>query len=209
MNKKIKGLIEIIIVIVLFIWASYVVQTNLDYFENLVVNDFAGIIVFIFIEIISIVIAPVTTLPLIAVASNLWGWFFTGLINIFSWTIGAWIAFILGRKYGYKIIKRFISLEKIHNLEKKIPQEHLFWSVVLFRIILPVDVLSYALGIFTKIKLKNYLLATIIGITPFAFVIAYLGKVPFYYQIVFFEIAFIIFAVWWVIKSWLSKKISN
>ncbi|HDK41995.1 MAG TPA: hypothetical protein ENG87_01345, partial [Candidatus Pacearchaeota archaeon] len=121
MNRKIKGLIEVLIIVTLFLLFSYLVQKNISYFESLIVNDVLGILVFIFIEFISIVVAPVTTLPLIPIASNLWGWVLTGLISIFAWSFGAWVAFVIGRKYGVQIIKKFISLKDIYRIEKKVP----------------------------------------------------------------------------------------
>lgn len=206
MKTKTKEIIEISIIIALFIFFSYLVQENLNFFEGLMINDIFGIIIFIFIEVSSIVIAPVTTLPLISVASNLWGWLLTGIISVFAWTLGSWIAFIIGRKYGVKIIKKFVSLEGVYKIEKKIPHKHLFWSVVLLRLIIPIDILSYALGIFTKIKTRTYLLATIVGTTPFAFVWAYLGTMRFYYQICALLIAVVIFLIGFIIRKRLRAK---
>ena len=205
MDKKIKGLLEILVVVLAFLFFSYLIQSNLDFFERLVTNNLIGMIVYVLLEISSIVIAPITTFPLIIVASNLWGWFLAGVLSITGWMIGAWIAFVIARKYGVKIIRKFISLENVHKIEKKIPREHLFWSVVLLRILIPTDVLSYALGIFTKMKTKNYLLATLIGITPFAFIFAYLGGVPIKYQIILFLIAGILILIGWITKLTCKK----
>jgi len=58
---------------------------------------------------------------------------------------------------------------------------------------IPVDILSYALGLFSKITLKRYFLATLIGVTPFAFVLAYVGTISFYYQVATLLIAAFIF----------------
>lgn len=202
----IKAIIEIAIAAALFILFSYLVQKNLDFFEKFVINDVSGILIFMLIEITSIVIAPVTTLPLIAVASNLWGWVLTGVISIFAWTIGSWIAFVIARKYGVRIVRKFISLKSLYKIQKKVPHKHIFWSVVLLRLIIPVDILSYALGIFTNMKTRNYLLATIIGITPFAFVFAYLGTTHFKYQIIAFLVAFMIFLLGWLITRKVKRK---
>ncbi len=205
MNKQIKGLIEILIVVFVFLFLSYIIQQNIELFESFVTSNFIGIIVYILIEIASIVIAPITTLPLIVVASNLWGWFFAALLSIIGWSIGAWIAFILARKYGVKIIQKFISLEKINKIERKIPKEHLFWTVVLLRIATPTDVLSYALGIFTKMKTRDYIIATIIGITPLAFLFAYLGAIPILYQLMLFLTGGILIIIGWILKIGLRK----
>ena len=205
MNKQVKGLLEILGVVILFVLFSFFIQHNLEFFERYVTNDFLGMIVYFFLEVISIVIAPITTFPLIIVASNLWGWFLAGTLSLFSWTVGSWIAFAISRKYGVRIIKKFISLENLHKIENKIPTEHLFLSVVLLRIIIPMDVLSYALGLFSKMKTKDFVLATIIGSSPMAFDFAYLGNVPIYFQIVLLLIVGIIILVIWILKIILRK----
>lgn len=206
MNKRIKGLIEIISIAIIFLIFSYIIQINLEYFENLVSNDLIGMLVYVLIEIASIVIAPVTTLPLVAVASNLWGWVLTGILNVIGWMIGAWIAFLIARKYGILVVKKFISIGKVHEIEKRVPKEHLFWSVVLFRVIIPIDILSYALGIFTKMSMRSYLLATLIGMIPFAFAWAYFGVIKFEYQVMLFFIAGILILIGFLIKELIKKK---
>ena len=51
------------------------------------------------------------------------------------------------------------------------------------RMVIPVDVLSYAIGLFSTMSLKSYTLATVIGITPFAFIFAYTAKLPLWLQV--------------------------
>ena len=58
-----------------------------------------------------------------------------------------------------------------------------FWSVVLLRLVVPMDVISYVLGLFTDIGWLKYAAATAIGLTPSAFLLAYLGKLPNAYEI--------------------------
>ena len=201
MERKIKGLIEVLAIAVAFLFFSYLIQSNLEFLEGLVTNNLVGIIIYLFLEISAVVIAPISTFPLVIIASNLWGWMLTGVLNIVGWMIGSWVAFLIARRYGIEIIKRFISTKKIYEIEGKVPKEHLFWSVVLLRIIIPADVLSYALGIFTRMSTKNYLLATLIGITPFAFIFAYLGKVDFQYQIIIFLLVGILILTGWIVKT--------
>jgi uncharacterized membrane protein YdjX (TVP38/TMEM64 family) len=63
-----------------------------------------------------------------------------------------------------------------------------FWSIVLVRLVLPMDVISYVLGLFTDIEWPKYVAATAIGLTPSAFLLAYLGKLPNAYEIIAFGI---------------------
>lgn len=199
-SKKIKGVIEVLIVIALFIGFSYLIQTNLDFFESIIGSGILGMLIYIFIEIIAIVVAPVTTLPLITVPSNLWGWVIAAILSIIGWTIGSVIAFVIARKYGVNIVKKFIPLKEINKLEKRVPHEHLFLSVVFLRMIIPIDILSYVLGLFSKMKLRTYALATFIGIMPFAFILAYLGGLPVQYQVIAFLLGVTIFGIVYLIK---------
>ena len=105
------------------------------------------------------------------------------MFSIFGWTIGSLVALMIGRRYGLPLVQKFVSGQKLEKLHKHIPRERVFWSVVLLRIMIPVDLLSYALGIFGVLDWRNYTLATIIGIVPFAFIFAYLGTLPVSYQL--------------------------
>lgn len=200
MNDRLKSFIELLIIIILFVFFSYLVQKNLDSIKNIIGNQF-GMLFYILITIIAIVIAPISTMPLLPIASNLWGVFSAAILSIIGWTVGAYIAFIIARTYGIPIVKQFIPIEKINKLEKMVPRENIFWSVVFLRMVIPVDILSYALGLFSKMKTKNYVLATLIGVSPFAFIFAYLGKLPFYYQILAILIAIIILIIGFTVKK--------
>lgn len=188
-KDKIIAIIEIILIIALFIFFSYLIQTNFVNIEDKIGNGFNSMIGYIVIVIMSIVVAPVSALPLLPIASQLWGWWTAGILSIVGWSIGSMIAFSLARKYGVQLIKKFISLEKILKYERVIPKENIFLSIVFLRMSVPVDVLSYALGLFSRISFSRYTLATVIGITPFAFIFAYAGTLPLYYQLVTFLIA--------------------
>ena len=142
-----------------------------------------GMIAYVVIAIIATVAAPISAGPLIPIAANAWGVAFTAILSILGWTIGSLIAFAIGRKYGLPLAQKFLSVRKLEKIHKHIPQERIFWSVVLLRVMIPVDLLSYALGIFGVLDWRRYTLATIIGISPFAFIFAYLGTLPFSYQL--------------------------
>ena len=181
---KLAGFFSLFIVVFLFILFSYLVQTNLSFFEGFVVGGWLGMMVYVLLKIIATVFAPISVLPLIAVAVGLWGFWAAVFLTILGWVIGGIIAFGLARKFGVPIVRSFISLEDIYKLEDRVKIGNTFWSVVFLRMIMPVDVLSYALGLFSRIGFWNYALATIIGVVPFAFVFAYLGEVPYIYQII-------------------------
>jgi len=183
---KIKSFIEIVLIIAIFIFFSYLVQSNLDFIEQIMRGDILGIVIYILVGILAMVFAPISTLPLLPIASNMWGWFFAGILTWISWIIGSIFSFILARTYGVLMIGKIIPLNKMARFEKMIPKKALFLDVLFLRMIIPADILSYFLGLFTNIDFKKYLLATLIGLIPVVFLLTYVGNLPFYYQIVLF-----------------------
>ena len=207
-KEKLSYIFEIIFILILFLGISYVVQQNIDFFRENLGDGFLGVLLYILFIQLAIVFVPLSSIPLIPLASNLWGPFFTSLILIFSWTLGAAVVFFICRKWGVSIIGKLIPLRKLHKIEGKIPKEGEFWTIVLLRMIIPVDILSYALGLFSKINFKRYILATLIGVTPFTILIAYVGAMPFIYQILA-SLVIGIFILAWVIFKSLNKTQSS
>ena len=68
-------------------------------------------------------------------------------------------------------------MERVKRLRSHVPKNP-FWSVVLLRLVMPMDVISYVLGLFTDMTWASYGLATALGLTPSAFILTYIGKTP-------------------------------
>lgn len=181
---KIKAFIPVAIIVALFIVSAFYSQKYGEEVSIFVERGGAfGMVAYVAIAIIATVAAPVSAAPLIPIAAGVWGAALTAALSILGWTIGSLIAFAISRRYGLPLVQKFVSSQKLEKLHKHIPRERVFWSVVLLRIMIPVDLLSYALGIFGVLDWKKYTLATIIGIVPFAFIFAYLGTLPVSYQL--------------------------
>jgi len=118
---------------------------------------------------------PLTAMPLIVPGSAIFEAFLVSVYSIIGWTIGAAVAFLIARHLGKPFLATFFSLERLEKYEQYLSGRVEFWMLVLMRMILPVDILSYAVGILSRISFKKYILATIVGITPFAFVFAYIS----------------------------------
>ncbi|MFP4401774.1 MAG: TVP38/TMEM64 family protein [Candidatus Nanoarchaeia archaeon] len=182
-KQNINAILGGVVVLALFILVSYILQSYQEEITPYLDSGFFGVLVYVGIGIFATVFAPVSSLPILPVAVSIWGWFGAGVLSVLSWWIGSMIAFLLSRKYGAQFIKRFVSLKQIERYESMIPTKDIFISIILLRIVLPADVLSYALGLFSKIPLGVYALATFIGIIPFAFTMAYIGSLPIEFQI--------------------------
>ena len=194
-RERVSSLIGIVLIILLFVASSYFAQKYVDEFGVMFERSFVGMLVYVFVSVVSIVVAPVSVMPLMPLASTLWGWKVAGVLSIVGWTVGAVIAFVLARRYGVPLVSKLLPMKSIYKFEKKIPDEHLFLTVVFFRMVIPVDGLSYFLGLFSKMSLRSYTLATLIGITPFAFVLAFVGTIDFYFQMLFLSLALFIFLI--------------
>ena len=183
-KNKIKAVIPVAIIVALFVVSAFYSQKYDEEAKIFVEKGGVfGMVAYVVIAVIATVAAPISAGPLIPIAANAWGVAITAALSILGWTIGSLVAFAIGRRYGLPLAQKFFSVRNLENMHKHIPQERIFWSVVLLRIMIPVDLLSYALGIFGVLGWRRYTLATIIGITPFAFIFAYLGTLPISYQL--------------------------
>ncbi len=158
----------------------------------------AGVVVYIVLNILDAVIAPGATLPLIPIAAHIWGRVAAALITTAGWTAGSLIAFYIARRWGSPLVKKLTSMERVKRLRPYIPK-HPFWSVVLLRLVIPMDVISYVLGLFTEMSWPSYGLATALGLTPSAFILTYIGKMPRAYDIIMFGVGGTV--VVWIIYS--------
>ncbi|MFT5179831.1 MAG: putative membrane protein YdjX (TVP38/TMEM64 family) [Candidatus Paceibacteria bacterium] len=181
---KIKEIVGISAIVILFIAVSILSSTYKDELQMMVSNyGNYGLLVYVLATIVSTVVAPVNTLPLLPLAVSLWGVTVGALLSIIGWTIGGLIAYYIAREYGRPLVSKFVNLEKIEKVELHIPKRNMFWILIGLRVTMPVDLLSYALGLFTKISYRMYFITTLIGVTPFAFVFAYAAGMPIGYQI--------------------------
>lgn len=170
----------------LFLAVSYFMQRYSGSLQEMIqANNATAVFVYLTTLIAAVVVVPlpINTMFIVPMASHVWGPVMAGILSVIGWTIGAMISFVLARRYGRPLVERFISLKKIEQIEKRIPTTNVFWSVVFLRIAFPVDVLSYALGLFTTMSKTKYFFATLLGISPFAFLLSYAETLPLVYQI--------------------------
>ncbi|TSD02123.1 MAG: hypothetical protein Athens071425_142 [Parcubacteria group bacterium Athens0714_25] len=192
-KNLIKELFPLLIIAGIFVLSAFLTQQYTEAIRELIMGyDLLGIFFYILAIVLAIVIAPFTSIPLIPLSVSLWGIFWTIIISVFGWTLGSMLAFWIARKYGADIVKKFISLDKVKEHYKYIPEKNLFWYLIFLRIVTPVDILSYALGLFTDIHWKIYLATTFLGVIPATAALAYLGAVPIRFQIFAFIIGMII-----------------
>jgi uncharacterized membrane protein YdjX (TVP38/TMEM64 family) len=203
-----KEIATILLLGALFVGASIFAQKYANFFEAIpFAQSVLGMALYVAITIVAVVIMPVSTLPILPVAVGFWGSFIAALLSVIGWIVGAIFAFLIARRFGSPVVRRFTNLRNIERFEQVLPEQHVFWGLVFLRITLPVDVLSYAVGLFTKISFKIYLTSTALGIIPFAFIFSYAATMPPHYQLVAGIIGFaVLFIGYQKIKSSMSYQ---
>ena len=182
-KMKTKEFVGTAILILLFILSIFVTNNFDPYIVKYLNYGIVGITIYIFFVVLATVVAPISATPLIPIAVALWGPLLTALINIFAWTIGSIITFVIARSLGKPIVARLINMETIQKYELVLGNKYLFWDVVFLRMALPVDILSYVIGLFSTMKMSQYILATLIGVTPFAFILSFASRGSLFFQI--------------------------
>jgi uncharacterized membrane protein YdjX (TVP38/TMEM64 family) len=158
-------------------------------------HTFWGVFLYILLNIADAVVAPGATLPLIPIAVRVWGRVVAALLTTVGWTTGSLIAFLIARRWGAPIVKKLTSMERLRRMKHYIPKD-LFWSITLLRLVMPMDVISYALGLFTDISWAKYVVATALGLTPSAFALAFLGKMPHAFELIAAGVGIVIVGIY-------------
>lgn len=139
-------------------------------------NQKTSALAFIAMLFLATVFAPLTVMPLVPVVAPVFGPFLTGVYSLIGWTLGAVVAFFISRKFGRPVVAHFADISALDRMAARIPERTHFFIMVLMRMSIPADVLSYALGLVKGIKFLPYLAATILGVAFFSFAFAYLGE---------------------------------
>lgn len=206
-EKRIKVIIGFAVIIMLFIGMSFFAQLYGNEILKFVGAEYNfSKVLYVLVTILAIVVAPVSFMPLIPLASHLWGWAVAGVLSIVGWVIGAQIAFLFARRFGKPFVERIFSFKKLYKFENYFGDKNLFWTVVFLRMVIPVDILSYALGLFSEIKSGPFFFATLIGITPLAFIFAYAGDLPVRLQIIIFLGILAVFGLVYMVHKVIKNK---
>ena len=179
MMKK-GDIIGISLIIILFITGYYVfLQLGISKIQGIIENlGLLAPIGFILLMLLAVIISPIPSMPLAIMAGSIWGGFLGGTYSVIGTLFGAMIAFYISRNFGRDFLEKYfpesVGFCEWCQTEKK---ENIVWFIFMTRL-LPVfqfDIISYGAGL-TNIKPWKFALATLFGMMPMAYLLAYTGK---------------------------------
>jgi uncharacterized membrane protein YdjX (TVP38/TMEM64 family) len=161
-----------------------------------------GVLVFFASAVLAVLMPLLTNLPLVPLAVLAWGPAWTALLLLAGWLVGAAIAYALGRHARTVIRRHFPSVQRHAGIDRLIHPQRRMVSLILLRMTFPVDVLSYALGLFSRhTSATENLLSTALGAAPFALLFAYFPALPETAQLILLALSVLVFAVYvgWIL----------
>jgi uncharacterized membrane protein YdjX (TVP38/TMEM64 family) len=205
-TKQGRGIVWILSSIVLSsLIALYAWSDNPELITSL--GPVEAFFVIMFLMCGATVIAPITVLPLVPVVAPIVGPFVTGCACAVGWTLGAVAAFLIARQGGRPLLERVVDMRALSAYESRIPDTAHFGLIVAFRLVIPVDLLSYALGLFSSVSLRTYASASGIGIIWFSFAFAYLGEALYTNDAVLFIVYGVLSAIIFVGALWYVRRV--
>lgn len=179
-SKRNKFLVFIALIVGIILIVNYFGLASLlspSYLREKVLSygSLAPIVFLLIYSIAMIIFLPGT--PITIAGGLIFGKFLGTFYTVLGATIGATIAFLIARTLGESFVNDLLKgkYKKLYEYDKKI-EKNGFLVVLILRLmpIFPFNGLNFALGL-TKVKFKDYLLATLLGIIPGSFVLAYFG----------------------------------
>lgn len=149
---------------------------------------------------LAVVLPLLSNLPLVPAAVQLWGPGWTAAALLAGWTLGSWLAFVLGRLVRRGWLQHAPGLRQATDVDRWIHPRHPLASLVLLRMTFPIDVLSFALGLFSaQTTALRLVLSTLVGAAPFATAFAWLPQLGWAWQLALLlagAAVFVAYAAW-------------
>lgn len=156
------GLIVLLLILIFF--NPYRLDSTLEFTRE---HLYIGAILLVLLRIIGMIVPMIPGGIVSFAVVPIFGWFATYIYTALGIFIGTSIAFLLARIYREPLVARFVSLKRIHELEKQISGRKQFIAIFAFRLftVPVVDISSYIAGL-TKISYKKFALATFLATLP-------------------------------------------
>jgi uncharacterized membrane protein YdjX (TVP38/TMEM64 family) len=178
--KQKKKITSLLVVIALLIFVVYLFQRGEIQVDSQQIREFIrsfgllGPIVFMILNALSIVFAPLTALPFWVASLALYGFWPTLFYIFISFQGGAIANFWIARQWGRPAVRRFVGKKGLENVDEMTEVVGLP-ILLLIRLIggASSDYVAYASGL-TNMKFKPYFLITLFASPPATFLNVYI-----------------------------------
>jgi len=136
---------------------------------------FLAILIFVLFVMLEVVVAPVPPLVLYIAGGIIFGAFWGGTLTLIGNILGAFVAFIIARKYGRNLIESKVP-EKTRKKFDDFSIKYGAFSLFILRLnpLTTSDLFSYIAGL-TKMKVRQFLFSTALGLAPLIYIQTYIG----------------------------------
>ena len=176
--KKTRAII-LIVTLAAIIIAWYSLYAKNFFYESIVAlssyleDSETGMLLFVLLAIVSAMISPFSSAPLVPIVIVAWGPLITALLLLIGWTIGGIFSYFIGKKFGYSLASKLIPKDKIDGWSRQIERRISIFFALAFRIMTPSET-GYIFGII-KYPFWKYIIITFVSELPFAFALSYAG----------------------------------
>jgi uncharacterized membrane protein YdjX (TVP38/TMEM64 family) len=202
---SIKEIMGMILVALMFLGASYGSERFAYTLESIVSTGGIWSMIFYVLILIGIVLTPLaSTLPLVPVAVAIWGNVLAAILTLIAWAISSHLCIRISRKFGRKVLIKILPINVIRKFADMVPESNLIGGVTALAMLgAPIDVVSYAVGLFTRLNPWVHSIAYTLGAIPFIFFLTYTATLPIVYQT--YIVGFMII-IWFIVYSRLKHK---
>lgn len=162
-------------------------------------------VIYMIIMAVAVVVSPIPSLPLDIAAGAFFGPLLGTVYSVIGALGGAVASFLLARYLGRQAIERYL---KGHINFCSDCSDRLLTKIVFLSRLLPFvsfDVVSYGAGL-TKMSLRNFAIATCLGMIPLTFIYNYFGSVLFFENRLTLILGFLLVILFFLIPKWIEKK---
>ncbi len=185
-------------VVLLFVAALWLAQAYSAPIQHAPQNHSRlAIVLFIATSVVAVLVPMLTNLPLVPLAVLAWGPWWTALMLLTGWVAGAALSVLLARRARMLVLRCFPSATRHADIDRLIHPQHRLTSLILLRMSFPVDVLSYALGLFSRhTTVTENALTTALGAAPFALLFSHFPTLSPQFQVIVFVTSVLVFVAY-------------
>jgi uncharacterized membrane protein YdjX (TVP38/TMEM64 family) len=164
----------------------------------------AGPFVLMGLMTLAVVVSPIPSLPLDLAAGAAYGPFWGAVYVLIGAELGAIISFLIGRSLGRDVVSRW--LKRDITICEQCSDHHLLGLMIVARLvpIFSFDIVSYGAGL-TKMSLKAFAFATLLGMIPPTFALTYLGSAVVTVQWPFILSGVLLVVIFLFLPQWIMK----